>query len=110
MPKGDPATWMYLADIPTPPEVTAHVDAYCRRYWVWRKRVRQAVEQEEKILHLFPGNQIAAKHTPKGLLLLFVAPPFAPELNAWLDSLPREERIQIQIWYSPDWDENTSFL
>src|SRR5947209_6620687 len=53
-PNGDPSTWVYLDDIPTPAEVPAIVEAVCRRYGFWRRRHRDEITQERKLMFLFP--------------------------------------------------------
>jgi hypothetical protein len=108
-PNGDPATWVYLDELPTPPEVAALVEQERRRNgwwwrWWWKKEIAYCT-RERKRQHYFPGKQLVFRFTPRGWLILLVAPPSAPEIDAFFSALPRGERGGVGIDYVSDPDE-----
>jgi hypothetical protein len=102
-PNGDPATWLYLDELPTPPEVLRKVEEKRRRNgWWWRwwyKTEINSITRELKTMHYFPGKELVYRRTPCGWLILLVAGPFAPEIEAFLDALSSEERCQVATFY-----------
>jgi hypothetical protein len=105
-PNGDPVTWVYLDELPTPAEVAAQVEQERRRYgwwwhWWWKKEITQ-VTRERKRMFYFPGKQLLYKRTPRGWLILAAAAPYAPEMDRVRESMSREERRGVSIDYVPD--------
>ncbi len=109
-PNGERHTWVYLGDLPTPPEVPPLVEETCRKYGFWRKKHKESITRELKLLSLFPGKEIAYKETPQGMLLLLVAEPLSAEMDAFLNGMPRSERTGVYTWYVFDSDDKVSYL
>src|SRR5262249_53344031 len=103
MPNGDPSTWVYLEELPTPPAVLEEVQQECRRLgWLgwrrwWNRRHIVGITQELKRIHYFLGKQIVCKETRRGLLVLFAGEPGAADTLAFRDSIPPEEREQVHV-------------
>jgi hypothetical protein len=112
LPNGDPATWVYLADLELPAEQQREVDEICRRvYWWWQRRKwRRDVEEEVKLRHFFPGKTVAIKHTPRGLLVLMAGDYGSPEYVRFLEGLSRAERCQILLDPIRDPHDETAYL
>jgi hypothetical protein len=113
-PNGDPATWVYLDELPTPPEVAQQVEEERRRNgWWWRWWHKEAIAyltRDRKRAHYFPGHEIVFKRTPRGWLILLVAAPLASEIEAFLNALPRDERCQVATHYVFDPKDDRSRL
>jgi hypothetical protein len=114
MPNGDPSTWLYIDDLPTPPEVQREVEETCRRLgWLgwrrwWNRRFIEGITRELKRIHYFLGKRLVCKETRRGLLVLFAGEPGAPDTLAFRQSIPPEEREQILVMTVfdrdfPDW-------
>jgi hypothetical protein len=104
-PDGDPATWLYVAELPTPPEVAAEVERKCRLMrwwprWFWRKSIERA-RQIRKSWHYFLGQQIVYKETPRGMLILRADEPGSEENLAFRASMA-ERGERIYAWWLCD--------
>jgi hypothetical protein len=107
-PNGEPSTWVWLDDLPLPPEVEAKVDEYCRRMRFRRARHRHSVQEDVKLEYYFPGMDVALQHTERGILVLMVGDSFSEPFSSWLQSLPRPERCKILIWPVSDPTDETT--
>jgi hypothetical protein len=111
LPNGDPATWVYLADLVLPPEEQREVERRCRQLWWWeRRRFRPWIEEEVKERHFFPGLTIAYRDTPRGKLILMAGDYYSSEFAHFLDSFPRPERRQIHTWWIRDPNDDISII
>ncbi len=113
LPNGDPTTWVYLADLTLPPEEQREVEQRCREYWWWeRRRHGRVIEEEVKLRHFFPGQDVAFRRTPRGKLILMAGDCYSPEFSAFLDRFPRPwpERDEIAIWHVWDPNDTTSII
>jgi hypothetical protein len=112
-PNGEPATWVYLDDLPTPPEVVREVEEARRRngwWWRWWYSVEiGSITRELKRRHYFPGKQIVVKWTPRGMLVLMAAEPFAPELESFRAAL-RAEHQEVQVLFVFGPEDDTTYL
>jgi hypothetical protein len=72
-PNGEPATWVYVADLPTTLDIEREVEEVRREMswwrWWWKKDIERA-RQRRKCEHYFLGQQIIYKETPRGMLVL----------------------------------------
>jgi hypothetical protein len=111
MPNGDPASWVYLADLTLPPEEQRAVEQQCRKYWWWeRRKLRPWIEEEAKLRHFFPGQTVAYRRTPRGKLILMAGDYYSPEFARFLDGFPRPERLQIHTWWVRDPNDETAII
>jgi hypothetical protein len=113
MPNGDPATWVYVADLPTPPEVAAEVERYCQkrnwRGWFsrwWKKRLIQSKRDYLTCVHYFGGKWVVYKQTSRGKLILHVCEPEAPEHGAFCLGFPKSDRDPLYSWWVPTGKEH----
>ncbi len=111
LPSGDPASWVYLADLVLPPEQQREVEECCRRFWWWqRRKLRPWIVDEVKQRHFFPGLTIAYRKTPRGKLILMAGHRFSPEFDRFLRSFSRPERLQVHTWWIRDPNDDTSII
>jgi hypothetical protein len=106
-PNGDPSTWVYVADLPTPAEVAAEVEEKRRQmgwwwHWWWKRDIEYATEYA-KCEHYFLGKQVVYKQTPRGMLVVLVGEP-CEENHAWCAAAAqRGEPVAIRTFY--DWSK-----
>ncbi len=111
LPNGDPASWVYLAELVLPPEQQREVEQRCREYWWWeRRRLRPWIEEEVKLRHFFPGQDVALKRTPQGTIILMVGDRYSPDFRTFLNGFPRPERCEIVVFSVSDPNDTTSII
>jgi hypothetical protein len=113
LPNGEPASWVYLADLSLPPEEQSEVERRCRQFWWWeRRRLRQGIEEDVKLRHFFPGLDVAFRRTPRGKLILMAGDCYSPEFRAFLNRFPRPrpEGHEIVVWPVRDPNDTTSII
>src|SRR5262245_44309600 len=101
-PDGSPSTWLYVADLPTPPEVVREVEELRKKMgwwwrWWWKKQIEEAT-QRRKCYHYFLAKQIVYKETPRGMLVMIAGEPGSDEVFAFRASVASEERENTIAW------------
>jgi hypothetical protein len=112
-PNGEQATWVYVADLPTPPEVVAKVEQLRRDMgwwwpWWWKKRIERAT-QIRKCEHYFLGKQVIYKQTPRGMLVLRADEPGSEENHAF-QAAAAERGEPLLIWTFYDLSKATDWF
>ena len=69
LPPTDPAGWIYVRDLPTPPELARLIETSCRERgfhrW-WRRRWREWLTDDLKLRYLYAGKLVAYTTTDRG--------------------------------------------
>jgi hypothetical protein len=109
MPNGDPATWVYLDELPAPAAAAEQVERVCRqlgwgRFWRWwYKSHLESIVREAKRVHYFWGKTVVHHQTPRGEVVTYAGEPGSDELIAYLLSRSpqereRDSRITVDSW------------
>ena len=68
-PLGKENGWVYLADLPTPPEVAEVMDAACKGQR-FSEQERQELLERSKFEYYFAGKVVSFLETPRGLAIV----------------------------------------
>jgi hypothetical protein len=99
------AGWVYVKDLPTPPEVAEAVDSYCKHYG-YRGKKRLEVEEQFKLSFYYGGKYVGYLRRPEGLAI-FEAVGTPEEYAAFKASLPPQDRQRLMLYAAPVWNESS---
>jgi hypothetical protein len=97
-PDGAPSTWVYLRDLPLPPEKEDAVIARCRSVGGGKEYRRWSLEQA-KLWYHFPDLCVVIRETDKGVQVMLAAENDSPELPKYYDALTPDLRMQAVCHY-----------
>jgi hypothetical protein len=105
-----PPVPVLLRDLPLPPEVVPHLDAYCRRYRLRKPKERQEVEEELKLQYYFGGDYVLVLETREGGQVVAAGDVGSEEFGAQFESLSPTVRREAYWWAPPVWGDETASL
>jgi hypothetical protein len=96
--------WVYVRDLPTPPEVAEAVASYCTRCR-YSGRKKQKVEDQFKLAFYYGGRCIGSLQTPRGPAVVLSDHLTQEECAEVRRSLPGRERQALIYEVVPPWDD-----
>jgi hypothetical protein len=98
-----------LRDLPTPPDLLARIESYCKEKWFWRKKYRNWVEAQFKLQYFFGDVRVGYVVTADGGLVIAAAQD-SEAFSQQFQAIPLEQRQQAVVFSPTPWDNEASQL
>jgi hypothetical protein len=99
-----PGEWVYVRELPTPPQVAEAVASYCSRHRYSGRR-KQEVEDQFKLAFYYGGRCIGSLQTSRGPAVVLSDLLTQEECTAVRRSLPEAERQALVYEVVSPWED-----